>query len=71
MLALLNGEYISVSQDEKTIEATLPYEEEVARMIRERYSIDDELAIQRQRDTKPQEFWEYFNYCEACKAKAK
>lgn len=36
-------------------------------LIRERYSIDDELSIQRQRDTKQAEFQEYFLYVENCK----
>ena len=47
------------------------YEERVEQLIREKYSINQELAIQRQRDTKPSEFEEYFAYCEECKAKAK
>ena len=47
------------------------YEECVEQLIREKYSINQELAIQRQRDTKPSEFEEYFAYCEECKSKAK
>lgn len=47
------------------------YEELVVMKIHERYSINDELAILRQRDTKPDEFEEYFNYVEQCKAEAK
>lgn len=47
------------------------YEERVVQFIRERYSIDDELAILRQRDSKPSEFAEYNTYCEECKTKAK
>lgn len=47
------------------------YEELVVEKIRERYTTDDELAIQRQRDTKPDEFAEYNTYCEACKAAAR
>lgn len=47
------------------------YEERVEQLIRERYSLSAELAIQRQRDTKPLEFSEYFAYCEECKIKAK
>lgn len=46
----------------------VPYEYQVVALIRERYSADDELAILRQRDTKPEEFEQYFNYCEECKA---
>lgn len=47
------------------------YEERVEQLIREKYSVSQEFAIQRQRDTKPSEFEEYFAYCEECKAKAK
>lgn len=47
------------------------YKQMVVRRIRERYSQDDELAILRQRDTKPEEFAEYNNYIEECKANLK
>lgn len=47
------------------------YEERVVELIRERYSLDDELAILRQRDSKEEEFGEYFAYCEQCKARAR
>ena len=43
------------------------YETEIIRKIRERYSINQELAILRQRDTKPEEFAEYNAYVEQCK----
>ena len=46
----------------------IPYEERVVNRIRERYSIDDELAILRQRDSKPEEYQEYFDYVEGVKA---
>lgn len=35
--------------------------------IRERYTLSEELAILRQRDTKPERFAEYDAFCEACK----
>lgn len=47
------------------------YEERVVYLIRERYNLDAELAILRQRDSKPSEFAEYNAYCEECKIKAK
>ena len=51
---------------------TVPtYEQRVQQSIRERYSVDDELAILRQRDTKPDEFAAYYEYAEQCKAQAK
>lgn len=40
-------------------------------LIRERYSIDDEIAILRQKDTKADEFDAWYAYCEQCKAQAK
>lgn len=46
------------------------YEQRVQQSIRERYSVDDELAILRQRDTKPDEFAAYYEYAEQCKAQA-
>lgn len=47
------------------------YEERVEQLIREKYSVSQEFAIQRQCETKPEEFEEYFAFCEKCKAKAK
>lgn len=43
----------------------------IVKLIRNKYSINDELAILRQRDTKPSEFEEYFNYVESCKKSLK
>lgn len=47
------------------------YPQLVQKLINEKYSIYDELAIQRQRNTKRAEFNEYNAFCEECKAKAK
>ena len=73
MLALVNGAYIvkddADSPEIPEVEQT--YNEKVVDLIREKYSLDEELAIQRQRDTKPEEFKEYFTYCEECKHRAK
>ena len=49
----------------------MTYEEQVVAKIRERYSVDDELAILRQRDTKPDEFEAYNAYAESCKEEAR
>ena len=38
---------------------SIPNEQRVVDRIREVYSVNDELAILRQRDTKPEEFAEY------------
>lgn len=47
------------------------YEERVVELIRIRYDVNAELAILRQRDSKPEEFAEYNAYCEECKRIAK
>ncbi len=47
------------------------YENIVIRKIRKRYSVNQELAILRQRDTKPAEFAAYNEYAEECKAAVK
>ena len=47
------------------------YAQRVVDLIRQRYTVAEELAIQRQRYDKPLEFDEYYNYCEECKLKAK
>ena len=47
------------------------YPKYVEKYVRERYSVSDELALQRQRDSKPDAFQEYFDYCEDCKRRAK
>lgn len=47
------------------------YKQRVSCLIRERYTIDDEIAIIRQKYTKPEEFAEYDKFCEECKTLAK
>ena len=47
------------------------YENLIVEKIRKRYSVNEELAILRQRDEKPEEFAEYYSYVEECKAAAK
>ena len=46
----------------------VPYEQRVVDRIRLKYSVDDELAILRQRDTKPDEFIAYNDFVERIKA---
>ena len=47
------------------------YENMIIRKIRARYTVNQELAILRQRDTKPEEFAEYNAFVERCKAEVK
>ena len=55
----------------KEIEAKIEYETKIVSLIRKKYNINQELAILRQRDTKPQEFAEYNEYVEQCKEQVK
>jgi hypothetical protein len=47
------------------------YAAEVTRRIRTRYSVSDELAILRKRDTSPEEFSAFNAFAEACKEEAR
>ena len=47
------------------------YKRLINEKIRAKYSINDELAILRQRETKPEEFAEYNAFVETAKAEAK
>ena len=55
----------------KETEAKIEYETKIVSLIRKKYNINQELAILRQRDTKPQEFAEYNEYVEQCKRQVK
>ena len=63
-LALKNKEVDAKSFDEL-------YENLIIRKIRTKYTVSQELAILRQRDTKPVEFAEYNTFVELCKTEAK
>lgn len=72
MKKYIDGQYLEITAEElaemqKEV-ATIPYEERIVNRIREKYSINDELAILRQRDTKPEEFEEYNAFVEKIKA---
>ena len=74
MKKYVDGKYFEMKEEEiKALENTpkLPYEQMVVSLIREKYTVDDELAILRQRDAKADEFVEYNAFCEECKAKAR
>lgn len=47
------------------------YESKVESLIRERYSVSQELAILRQQESKTEEYQAYYDYCEECKIKAR
>lgn len=68
----LNGEIVEMTEEEiaeiENERLKIPYEQRVVDRIRQVYSVDDELAILRQRDTKPDEFIAYHNFVEQIKA---
>lgn len=73
-----NGVYRDMTPEEEAefnaMVASIPqpsYEERIVMRIRAKYSVDDELAILRQRDTKPEEFAKYNEYVEQIKAEEK
>lgn len=71
MRVLENGIYRDMTEAEMlAIENTEQptFQERVVNRIRAVYSVDDELAILRQRDTKPEEFAEYNAFVEQIKA---
>ena len=61
--------------EERRLEAeywkNTPYDDLVNAEIRKRYSESQEFSILRQKDEKPTEYAEYFQYCEQCKALVK
>lgn len=69
---LLPGDTVEKFEEVDAIpDQSINYNEEVNSMIRQRYSLSEELAILRQRDTKPEEFAAYNEYAEECKAEVK
>ncbi len=47
------------------------YGERVNALVRERYTLSEELSLLRRRDTAPEAFAEYSAFAEECKARAK
>lgn len=47
------------------------YHQKVVELLRERYTVNEELSILRQRDAKAEEFSAYNAFVEECKTKAK
>lgn len=50
---------------------TIPYDDAVNAEIRKRYSESQEFAILRQKEEKPEEYDQYYAYCEESKAYVK
>lgn len=49
----------------------ISYDNAINNEIKKQYSDSQEFAILRQKDIKPEEYQEYYDYCEACKEKIK
>ena len=75
MKVFQNGKYRDMTPEEiaefEAMQVKPDYKESIVSAIRERYSVDDELAILRQRDSKPEEFQEYFDFVESIKQNLK
>lgn len=79
MKKYINGQIVEMTAEEiAAIEAeeaaywqSVDYGEAVNAKIRERYSESQEFAVLRQRDDKPEEYAEYYAFCEECKAAVK
>ena len=83
MKKYVNGEYIEMTEEEIAdykAEAekaeveywqNVSYEDAVNEEIRKKYSVSQEFAILRQKDEKPEEYTEYYAYCEECKTYVK
>ena len=71
--AIVNGALVERDKTAELsrIKNTVEYPQLVEKKIRTKYSVSAELAILRQRNSKPEEFAEYNAFCEQCKADAK
>ena len=75
ILPMSEEEITELEQQNKQLEInywqSIDYSEAVDNEIRKRYSVSEEFAILRQRDSKPEEYSVYYAYCEECKAYVK
>ncbi len=59
------------AQGQSANTSEIPYKDRIINRIRQVYSIDDELAVLRQKDTKPEEFATYNDFVEQIKIEEK
>lgn len=83
MKKYLNGKYVEITDSEilqtkqqhyeyeKHYWNSVDYGDAINAEIRNKYSQSEEFAILRQKEEKPNEYNEYFAYCENCKAYVK
>ena len=74
----MNNEFVISSKMQKKINMSIRaglqrdlYPDLIVYFIRQKYTMDDEFALDRQKDRKPTEYEEYDNYCESAKIYAK
>lgn len=63
--------YIPYTAEQLAERKQQKYEDRVVELLRKKYSLNQELAILRQRNEKPEEYQAYHDYAEQCKATAK
>lgn len=71
-----DGQYVDIPSEEidKMLSdywQNVDYGEAINEEIRNKYSESQEFAILRQKEEKPEEYAEYFAYCEQCKSYVK
>lgn len=64
-------EWLENTKAKEQEELQSKYVDRIEMLIRGKYTLNDELAIQRQKETKPEEWSAYNEYVEHCKAEAK
>ena len=62
---------VSYNYNQVIVENPVNYGKIVAALVKEKYSYNDEISIIRQKDNKPAEYQEYFDFAESCKILAK
>lgn len=61
LIANYNKERVLTSEQKEKIR-----NDKIVKLIREKYTLDEEIAILRQKDTKPEKFNSYFEYANEC-----
>lgn len=74
----MNNEFVISPKWQKKINMSIRaglqkdlYPDLIVYFIRQKYSVDDEFALERQKGRKPIEYEQYDSYCERAKAYAK
>lgn len=72
-MLIANGWEVYTPPIRESVEVSIEeqYKNRIVELIREKYSVDNELSIQRQRDSKIDEFNAYNSFVEECKVTAR